>query len=285
MDFLQWEQNPWGQEILVRISWSLFWIALVAGALFVIAHLVFRKTLVPKIEASAAAAGDSAVTDATGIPEQVARHSSASRTFHWLMAVAMFVLLITGFSPVVGIQFAWVTIHWIAGLVLIACVLFHIVHATMRGNWRSIWFERTDIQDVRRRIRRAMGSATEQPGKDPKYPLPNRLYHHAVVVTSMLAIGTGLLMMVRVETPFWARNPYLLTEQTWGWMYVLHGLGSVGLVTLVITHVYFAVLPEKRWITKSMLFGSIGRDDYLEHHDPARWSVAGSNPGSDTDAA
>jgi len=285
MNFLQWGQNPWGQEILIRISWSLFWMALVAGVLFVIAHLVFRKTIVPKIEAAAAAAGDTAATNASDIPEEIARHSMASRSFHWLMAASMFVLLITGFAPVVGIQFAWVTIHWIAGLVLLACVLFHIVHATMRGNWRAIWFERTDIEDVRRRIRRAMGATTEQPGKDPKYPLSNRLYHHAVVVTSVMAIGTGLLMMVRVETPFWARNPYLLTEQTWGWMYVLHGVGAVGLVTLVITHVYFAVLPEKRWITKSMLFGSIRRDEYLEHHDPARWSIDESKQGADTDAA
>ncbi len=285
MDFLQWDQNPWGQEILVRISWNLFWIALIAGLLFVVAHLIFRRTLVPKIAASAAAAGDQGASAPAGVPEKVARHSSASRSFHWLMAISMFVLLITGFAPVVGLQFAWVTIHWIAGLVLIACVLFHIVHATMRGNWRSIWFESTDLEDMRRRLRRAMGRPTDQPSKDPKYPLPNRLYHHAVVVTSIMAIGTGLAMMVRVETPFWARNPYLFTDQTWGWVYVLHGLGSIGLVTLVITHVYFAVLPEKRWITKSMIFGWIHRDEYLEHHDPARWSVAGADSGSDSDAA
>ena len=286
MDFLQWEQNPWGQEILVRISWSLFWIALVAGALFVVVHLIFRRTLLPKIKAAAAAAGEGAAPGTSvGIPERVERHSSASRGFHWLMSVAMFVLLITGFAPVVGIQFAWVTIHWIAGLVLMGCVLFHIVHATVRGNWRAVWFESTDIADVRRRIRRAMGRPTEQPAKDPKYALPNRLYHHAVVITSVMAIGTGLMMMVRVETPFWARDPYMFTEQTWGWIYVLHGLGSVGLVTLVITHVYFAVLPEKRWITRGMLRGWIHRDEYLEHHDPVRWSIPRSEPGGDTDAA
>ncbi len=285
MDFLQWEQNPWGQEILVRISWSLFWIALVAGVLFVVSHLIFRVTLVPKIKASAAAAKDVTTSAATDIPEQVPRHSSASRGFHWVMAASMFVLLITGFAPIVGIQFAWVTIHWIAGLALIGCVLFHIVHATARGNWRSVWFESTDVEDVRRRIRRALGRPTEQPAKDPKYALPNRLYHHAVVVTSAMAIGTGLLMLVRVETPFLARNPYMLAEQTWGWVYVLHGLGAVGLVTLIVTHVYFAVLPEKRWITKAMVRGWIHRDEYLEHHDPARWSIAGSKPGSDSDAA
>jgi cytochrome b subunit of formate dehydrogenase len=56
-------------------------------------------------------------------------------------------------------------------------------------------------------------------------------------------------------------------------VYVIHGLSAVALVTLVIAHVYFAVLPEKRWITWSMIHGWISREKYLEHHDPRRWSA------------
>ena len=41
----------------------------------------------------------------------------------------------------------------------------------------------------------------------------------------------------------------------------------------MIAHVYFAVRPEKWWITKSMIFGWITRRQYLEHHEPARWPV------------
>ena len=51
---------------------------------------------------------------------------------------------------------------------------------------------------------------------------------------------------------------------TWGMMYVLHGLAGVGLITLVMVHVYFAVRPEKLDITKSMIFGSMKRDFYLQ---------------------
>ena len=81
-------------------------------------------------------------------------------------------------------------------------------------------------------------------------------------------------MMVRVRTPFFTRNPYLLGDTTWGLTYVVHGLAGVGLVGLVIAHVYFAVRPEKWWITKSMLLGWITRRQYLEHHDPERWVAA-----------
>jgi hypothetical protein len=56
-------------------------------------------------------------------------------------------------------------------------------------------------------------------------------------------------------------------------MYVAHGFAGVGLVGLVIAHVYFAVRPDKWWITNSMIFGWITRRQYLEHHDPNRWAV------------
>jgi cytochrome b subunit of formate dehydrogenase len=54
---------------------------------------------------------------------------------------------------------------------------------------------------------------------------------------------------------------------------VLHGLAGVGLIALIMVHVYFGLRPEKRAITKSMIFGWMSRDYYLEEHDPARWPV------------
>jgi hypothetical protein len=44
-----------------------------------------------------------------------------------------------------------------------------------------------------------------------------------------------------------------------------------------------AARPEKWWITKAMIVGWITRRQYLEHHDPQRWSVAGTGRrGSET---
>jgi cytochrome b subunit of formate dehydrogenase len=87
---------------------------------------------------------------------------------------------------------------------------------------------------------------------------------------------TGIFMMFRVRTGIFPRNPYLFADMTWGLMYVLHGLAGVGLIALVMVHVYFAVRPEKLVITKSMIFGTLDREHYLEHHDPSRWAVEGS---------
>ena len=91
------------------------------------------------------------------------------------------------------------------------------------------------------------------------------------------AIITGVLMMVRIDTPFWTRNPYLFSDSVWGVMYVVHGLSGVSLILLVAAHIYFAVRPEKRWMLWSMVNGFIDRDKYLEHFDPAKWPVSGTS--------
>jgi len=41
---------------------------------------------------------------------------------------------------------------------------------------------------------------------------------------------------------------------------LLHGLAGVGLIALLLVHVYFGLRPEKTPITKSMIFGWMGRD-------------------------
>ena len=40
----------------------------------------------------------------------------------------------------------------------------------------------------------------------------------------------------------------------------------------------YLVRPDKWWITKSMFFGWITKDEYLEHHDPDRWVVGEKEP-------
>jgi hypothetical protein len=40
-----------------------------------------------------------------------------------------------------------------------------------------------------------------------------------------------------------------------------------------MAHIYFAIRPEKQWITKGMIFGDISRQEFLHHHDPERWIV------------
>ena len=66
---------------------------------------------------------------------------------------------------------------------------------------------------------------------------------------------------------------------------MLHGLAGVGFVGLVIAHIYFALRPEKLWITRSMLLGWVTRREYLEYHDPERWKAPVRPPAAGPDVA
>jgi hypothetical protein len=63
-------------------------------------------------------------------------------------------------------------------------------------------------------------------------------------------------------------------------MYVLHGLCGIAFVMLIMIHVYFALRPEKLFITKSMITGTMDREHYLDHYDPERWPADGHPPAS-----
>lgn len=269
MGILEWATNPWGQNVPIHIAWFLIWVSVIVGLLFLMVHATWLRFFAK----SRQFASDASPAIAARIPKHVPRHSLVARLFHWVMAASMFTLLFTAFLPKVGVQFNWVTYHWIAGVVLTISILFHIIHASFWLDFWSIWPDKTDVQDARKRIRRFFGMSAPPPRKFAKYPLENKLFHGVIILCGLSVILTGVFMMFRVRTIFFPRNPYLFTDMSWGLMYVLHGLAGVGLIALVMMHVYFGLRPEKQPITKSMIFGWMDRDFYLEEHDPERWTV------------
>jgi cytochrome b subunit of formate dehydrogenase len=271
MGILEWATSPLGQRVPIHIAWFLIWVALIAGLAFLIVHAIYVRYFAKKKEVGAEASSAAVA----GLPARIPRHSLAARLFHWIMAAAMFVLLFTAFLPKVGVQFNWVTYHWIAGTVLTISVLFHIVHATFYLDFWSIWPDRADLEDGWRRFQLFRGKSAPLPRKFAKYPLENKLYHAVVLLSGLAVIITGIGMMFRVRTIFFPRDPYLFSDMTWGLMYVLHGLAGVGLITLTIVHVYFAVRPEKLPITASMIGGSMSREFYLQEYDRKRWVIEG----------
>jgi cytochrome b subunit of formate dehydrogenase len=273
---IEWATSPWGQSVPIHIAWSLIWVALIAGLLFLIVHAIYIRYFAKEKEF----AGGASPELVARLPARIPRHSLAARLFHWIMAASMFTLLFTAFLPRVGMQFNWVTYHWIAGVVLTISIIFHIFHASFFLDFWSIWPDRADLEDAWKRVRRFMGKPAAPPRKFAKYPLENKLYHGVIVLCGLSVILTGVFMMSRVRTIFFPRNPYLFSDMTWGLMYVLHGLAGVGLIALVIVHVYFAVRPEKLAITESMIFGSMSREFYLKEHDPERWVVETSTSSS-----
>jgi formate dehydrogenase subunit gamma len=204
---------------------------------------------------------------------KIVRHAAIDRVFHWLGALCVLTLLATAFLPILGIEFGWVDIHWVTGLVLIAAVLVHIVRALLVQGLRSMWIGLDDLRDASAIVRSTLRRDAAALPKPGKYSFAQKLIHHAFALVVLTALVTGGAMLARIDTPWWQRDPYLLQADTWGIIYVLHDLAALSLITMVMMHVYFALRPEKWLFTRAMIRGWITRAEYSEHHDPQRWQV------------
>ena len=134
-----------------------------------------------------------------------------------------------------------------------------------------IWVE--DGRDLLLDIRHTLSGGATPPARSGKYDVLQKLYHLGAAVL-ILAIGaTGMLMLLKIDTPFWRRDPYWFSSDTWGAIYAVHGLAAMALVTVLIIHVYFALRPDEWHLTRSMFRGWITRKEYSDHYDAKRWSA------------
>lgn len=216
----------------------------------------------------------SAAPAAGGKVVRKVRHLLVDRLFHWLSAASVLVLMATGLLPILGVDFAWVTVHWTTGLVLAGLVLAHIVRAIGWQDLASMWIAPSDLRSGVSSLRQVLAGGS--PRVEGKYSLAQRAIHLAFTLVVLMAIATGCLLLVKIDTPWWRRDPYWLGDTAWGVIYVLHDLATLCLVTMVIVHIYFALRPEKLYLTRSMVLGWITGDEYEEHYEPSRWQ-AGQN--------
>ncbi len=204
---------------------------------------------------------------------RVKRHLLVDRIYHWLMAACVLTLLATAFLPIIGYKFEWLGLHWTTGVALSALVLIHIVRAVVWQDFWAMMIDRADLRDAWRHLARAFGGSGPAPGKPGKYSIMQKLYHAGIAVLVLSIVGTGLLMLLKIDTPLWRRNPYVLADYQWGWIYVVHGFAAMTLITMVMIHIYFALRPDEWRLTRSMFRGWITTGEFEEHHDRARWAA------------
>ena len=167
------------------------------------------------------------------------------------MAFSVIVLGVTAFLPIIGIRFEWVPMHWMAGVVLTLAVLFHLYRVFFVHGLSNMMPGTDDVREIGRDLR-----GRDQSGlSEAKFDALQKGYHAAASVTVLVAVATGLLMLAKIDTTFWRRDPSILSDQAWGIVYVLHGASAMLLLFLFIIHVYFAFRPEHRAYLISMLQG------------------------------
>jgi cytochrome b subunit of formate dehydrogenase len=183
------------------------------------------------------------------------RHAAFDRLFHWGTAVTMLLLLATSLMPILGLHFAWYGIHWVSGLILTLLILVHIL--------RALFWQKPGTMLL-------LSAADFRSGGAGKYTLAQKLMHLGWALAVLVAIVTGLLLLPKAGVPFMDRDPYSRTLESWGVITLLHDLAALLSVFLILVHVYFGILPEKRAYLRAMLKGFIGRSELATGHDLKR---------------
>lgn len=307
IDVLRYEES-FGQQVVVGLSWDVLLVFAFVAALVFLIHFVVRDLLNPTGHTDRRGEESTEeierTLEAQGVSE-VHRFSAAQRASHWIMAISVFLLMLSGFlimnadvtvRTVLGAS--WLLVHEVSAIVLIGYVVFHLGHVASKGTWDEMWFGRRDAEDLWVRFKNLVGATEEYP-KQFKYPSAQKLLHWAVTGATLGLIVTGLVLLRRVQTPLWdaAREFSVLgirfdiggaTVGEMGlvpWSFVLHDFLAVATLALVMGHVYFALRPREWAITRSMVTGTVSARAYAEKYSPKSWSVsANASPdGGDPD--
>ncbi|HBN13516.1 cytochrome b/b6 domain-containing protein [Pseudohongiella sp. SYSU M77423] len=247
MEIIRNKRDVWGDEVILGVAWDLLWVVAVAALLLLAGHAIVMAALA-KRKAKPSAEGP-----------KVRRHDAIDRAFHWIMAASVLVLIATGVMPILGVRFAWLNIHWIAGLILTFVVIFHIIRATFWQDFKSMLLTPSDFAEP-----------FDESRKPGKYSFEQKGMHWAMTVLVLLVIVTGVILFTNINSPFWAR-PSVQDEAQLGLMFLLHGLATLALVAFTAIHIYFALRPEKIFYTRSMVKGWISEDEMKQNHDASKW--------------
>ena len=284
-----------GREVVVGLSWDVLLLIAFAATLTFLGHYVLREILNPTEHTDTDGPSKREVEqslEAQGV-EEVDRFTLAQRASHWVMAISIFAMMLSGFiimnnevtvKAVAGIS--WLTIHIISAVVLIAYVVFHIAHVTYKGTWEKMWVGSKEAKDLITRFRNLIGLTGEYP-RQFEYPSAQKLLHWGVTAATFGIIFTGLVLWRRVEVLalFWEPTREftflgiefgLGTADSLGlvsWSFVLHDLFAAGMLALVMGHIYFALRPNEWEITKSMITGKVTVEEYAEKYSPSSWRI------------
>lgn len=247
MEIIRYRHDVWGEEVILGVSWDLLWVVAVTAFLLLAAHAIFMAALAKK----------KAMPSAEG--KRVNRHDGIDRAFHWIMAGSVLVLIFTGIAPIIGLRISWLNIHWIAGLVLTFVCVFHIIRAMFWQDFKSMLLGPADFKEP-----------FDDSIKPGKYSFEQKGMHWAMTVLVVAVVATGIALFLHIDSPWWDR-PNVDNEATLGIFFLLHGIATLGLIAFTAIHIYFAVRPEKRFYTRSMVKGWISEDELRENHDTDKW--------------
>lgn len=202
---------------------------------------------------------------------KILRQNFANRFVHWITALSIFLLIITGLGQMplytrynvtklpgaewLGNYFITIDLHYLGAIGLMFVVTFHIVRAIARREF-DIFPRRGDLKESYLIIK-AMFTKGKEPASD-KYLAEQRVAYLFIGTFVLLLIITGIIKMIK-NLPG-VDLPYALLY----WNTALHNIGTVMLIFGIIGHLAAFAIKENRALLPGMFTGYINRE-YVKH--------------------
>lgn len=192
-------------------------------------------------------------------PSRVLRFTGSERAFHWLVAVAFFVLLLTGLVMGKPAAFSNVmyTIHVASGGIMVV----GLAAIVLRGNPRALGRTRRDLTTLdaldRQWLARVPAAVLKRSAETPAGRFNAGQKLNFILITLLLAalFVSGIGLVITGSHPV---NPVLKAA---------HVVAAYTAVLLVAGHLYMALInPSTRPALRGMISGKVDAAWVREHH-------------------
>ncbi|NJD37785.1 MAG: cytochrome b/b6 domain-containing protein [Geobacter sp.] len=204
----------------------------------------------------------------------VQRHNLIVMFEHWGIALSGIVLLMSGIFQMPsaarykitaipgfwwsGEFFVTLKLHYIASVVFVGLVLFHLVYHLLLKEW-SMVPQRGDVSESVKVLKTFITNEPEPPFG--KYLPEQRLAYVAIAVPVLLLVVSGLIKTWKnLYAPDMDRT--LLLWATW-----VHNVGFILFFMAFLGHIGALLIKPNRPMVRGMLTGKVSRE-YAEHRHP-----------------
>lgn len=203
--------------------------------------------------------------------KRIRRQSLSNRFVHWLTASSIFLLILSGLgqlplysrynvAKLPGGQwlveyFNTLYLHYIAAILLIFIVMYHIVFHLIRKEF-DIIPKKGDLKKSYLIIK-AMITRGKEPEGD-KYLAEQRIAYLFIGVNVLLLLITGIIKMLKNSPSL--KMPYEVIM----WSAHIHNLATVLLILGIIAHLAAFIFKENRKLLSGMFTGYV-KENYAKH--------------------
>lgn len=205
---------------------------------------------------------------------KVLRQSVSNRLVHWITAITIFSLIISGFGQMpmykrynivllpggewLGEYSNTLVMHYIGAIVLVFILIYHVFVHLIQKQF-DIFPKRGDVK-ASAQIMKAMITKGEEPPSE-KYLAEQRLAYLAFFVTLLAIVVTGFIKVAKNVSTISVSNT-VMTYATH-----IHNFATIFLIFLIVAHLGAFVVKANRKLIPGMFTGYVS-EEYAKHRHP-----------------